>query len=89
MVSWPSVSQGAGTFVRISGTHATEHAIEVQLPLLQVLLPEAAIVPISVRPGSEAEEVGHYCGGVVADRGGSIAFVGSTDLTQLWAGVWV
>ncbi len=62
--------------------HADEHSIEVQLPFLQALLPEAAIVPINVRPGPEAVEVGRYCGAAAADRGGAVAFVGSTDLTH-------
>lgn len=65
-----------------AGPHRYEHAIEVELPLVQRLLPEALIVPIMVGPGPWAEEVGRECARAAADLGRRVAFLGSTDLTH-------
>jgi AmmeMemoRadiSam system protein B len=63
-------------------THEREHSIEVQLPMMQRLLPEARLVPITVQPMPEAIEVGRHCGEVIRQAGERVAFVGSTDLTH-------
>jgi hypothetical protein len=65
-----------------AAVHRNEHSIEVQLPLLQRLLPDAQIVPIMVRPGPWAEEVGRCCAREARGLGRVIAFLGSTDLTH-------
>ncbi len=62
--------------------HRHEHAIEVQLPLLRYVLPNARIVPVGVRPGAQAAEVGRYCARAAASSGRRVAFLGSTDLTH-------
>ena len=62
--------------------HRREHSIEVQLPLLKRLLPEVKIVPVGVRPGPEAPELGRYCAAQAVASGRKVAFVGSTDLTH-------
>ena len=62
--------------------HRFEHSIEVQLPLLHCLLPQARFVPVSVRPGSRAPHVGAHCARKVLASGRRVAFVGSTDLTH-------
>ena len=78
----------AAGFVRGEGirdyppAHSREHSIEVQLPLLKALLPNVEIVPVDVRPGSEASEIGRYCAKQAISSGRKVAFVGSTDLTH-------
>jgi MEMO1 family protein len=62
--------------------HRYEHAIEVQVPLIQHLLPNVKIVPVGVRPSLEASEIGRFCASQVAEIGRKIAFLGSTDLTH-------
>jgi len=62
--------------------HRYEHAIEVQLPLLKYILPDVRIVPIGVRPGVEAPEVGRICAREVSACGRRVGFLGSTDLTH-------
>ncbi len=62
--------------------HRFEHSIEVQLPLLRHVLPDVKIVPIMVRPGSEATDVGRFCAAAAATSGRGVAFLGSTDLTH-------
>jgi len=65
--------------------HEREHSIEVQLPILQVLRPEARIVPIVVQPKAWAATIGREVGAVAraaAEVGKRVAVVGSTDLTH-------
>lgn len=61
--------------------HQREHSLEVQLPLIKVLCPEARIVPIAVPATDLALEVGRAVGGVLAGRA-EVRAVGSTDLTH-------
>jgi len=62
--------------------HAQEHSLEVQLPLLQVLAPEAKILPIAVPPTEIAVEIGRAVGSALTGAGPEICVVGSTDLTH-------
>ncbi|MEW6250599.1 MAG: AmmeMemoRadiSam system protein B [Planctomycetota bacterium] len=62
--------------------HRYEHSIEVQLPLLKRLLPDVRIVPIGVRPGLDAAEIGRVCADKAGDYDRRVAWVGSTDLTH-------
>lgn len=63
-------------------SHAQEHAIEVQLPLLQHLLPEVMFVPVGVPLGAQVVAIGEWCAEVVRQSGRQIALVASTDLTH-------
>jgi len=63
-------------------SHAQEHSIEVQVPMIRHLYPQARIVPIAMPPGPEASEVGAAVGRALADAGRTVAVVGSTDLTH-------
>jgi len=62
--------------------HRNEHSIEVQLPLIQHILGEVKILPINVRPGRLAPEIGRACAKEAAQFGRRVVFVGSTDLTH-------
>ncbi|MFW6132763.1 MAG: AmmeMemoRadiSam system protein B [Planctomycetota bacterium] len=62
--------------------HAYEHSIEVQVPLIQVLAPEARILPIAVAPNDQAVEVGRTVARAVSGHDGVACVVGSTDLTH-------
>jgi MEMO1 family protein len=62
--------------------HRREHSIEVQLPMLKVLLPDARIVPVGVRPSEMAPEIGRVCARAALELGNRVAFVASTDLTH-------
>ena len=62
--------------------HAGEHSIEVQVPLIQQLAPEARIVPLAVPPTAVAVDVGRVVGKILAARFGAARVVGSTDLTH-------
>lgn len=62
--------------------HAREHSIEVELPLVRHYLGDVMILPIMVRPGPHAAEIGRTVAREAADLGRRLAFLGSTDLTH-------
>jgi AmmeMemoRadiSam system protein B len=74
-------------FVADRAAHASEHSIEVQLPLLRYTLPGARIVPLTVSAGraSAAREAGERLGQLIARRrseGESIVLAISTDMAH-------
>ena len=62
--------------------HNGEHSIEVELPFLKYLLPEARVVPIAVNPDSRAVPLGQRIGRILKDRGAETVVIGSSDLTH-------
>jgi AmmeMemoRadiSam system protein B len=63
--------------------HDSEHSIEVQVPFIQHLFPDAKILPIVVPPSREAVSLGEAVGGIVAgEKNKKIVCIGSTDLTH-------
>jgi len=62
--------------------HDLEHSIEVQLPFVQKLFPEAKIVPIMVPPGGLAPEVGAIVAQTIRRTGSDAVCLASTDLTH-------
>lgn len=63
--------------------HAHEHSLEVQVPIIQVLCPNAKILPLAAAPGDIAVHVGREVAQVLAERAEhDVTVVGSTDLTH-------
>ena len=62
--------------------HRSEHSIEVQLPLIQYIVGDVKICPISVRPGPHAAEIGRFVAIKAREIGRRICFLSSTDLTH-------
>ena len=62
--------------------HAQEHSLEVQVPLIQLLWPQAKLVPILLSPSTDAVDVGRAIGRAVKQQDQDVAIVGSTDLTH-------
>ena len=62
--------------------HSGEHSIEVQLPFIKYLFPEARIVPIAVNPDSRAVHLGQRVGEILRDYDRKVVVIGSTDLTH-------
>jgi AmmeMemoRadiSam system protein B len=60
--------------------HAREHAIEVEIPLVQAAWSEAAILPIEVPPIPKAGEIGRAAARRL--RGRSAIYLASSDLTH-------
>ncbi|HRU04280.1 MAG TPA: AmmeMemoRadiSam system protein B [Candidatus Brocadiia bacterium] len=66
--------------------HEEEHSIEVQLPLIQVLFPQARILPVAVPHGPGAAETGARLAQALAAWPGRWVGVASTDLTHYGMG---
>ncbi len=62
--------------------HDWEHSLEVQIPFIKYLLPDAKIVPIAVLPGKDSWQVGGKIAGIAQKSETNIVAVGSTDLTH-------
>jgi len=65
-----------------ASAHDREHSIEVQIPFIQYLFPDARILPIMVAPGKHATGVGRKIGELIAQQEKKIVILGSTDLTH-------
>lgn len=78
-----AVVEAAGGLVReYADAHEGEHSIEVQIPFIQILSPEATIVPIAVPPGDSAVSIGEAIAKVLQDSPKKAVLVASTDLTH-------
>ncbi len=63
--------------------HGTEHSMEVQVPLIKYLFPDAQIVPILTPPSEQAIRLGEIIAGLISNDGKrKIVCIGSTDLTH-------
>jgi len=65
-----------------SAAHKGEHSIEVQVPFVQHLFPQAEILPIIVPPDEKAILLGQAIGEIVTQEEKRIVSIGSTDLTH-------
>jgi AmmeMemoRadiSam system protein B len=71
------------TAVSDAHAHTGEHSIEVQIPFIKHLFPEAKILPILTPPDEGAVELGRAVGEIIAaEPGRKIVCIGSTDLTH-------
>jgi len=73
---------GLTGFLADTDAHSHEHSIEVQLPILRHLMPNARIVPVMMLPVEDSTAMGRQAAEVAAKMGRRVAFVGSTDLTH-------
>lgn len=71
-----------GTTVVAAPAHRHEHSIEVQVPFIQHLFPEARILPIIVPANESALVLGHALADLPAETVAGIVYIGSTDLTH-------
>jgi AmmeMemoRadiSam system protein B len=62
--------------------HEREHAVEVELPLIQVAWPAAQVLPIEVPLISDAVEIGKRTAEEVLRTGRRAVFLASSDLTH-------
>ena len=66
--------------------HRREHAVEVELPLIQVAWPGASVLPIEVPAISRAMEIGVETAKTLQNAGLSPVFLASSDLTHYGPG---
>jgi hypothetical protein len=80
----------AGEILAIAGdvvsddpeAHENEHSIEVQLPLIHHVFPEARVVPIAAPPTAKAVPLGRAVAQAIRNAGADAVCLGSTDLTH-------
>jgi MEMO1 family protein len=62
--------------------HWREHAVEVELPLIQAAWPNARILPVEVPASMQAIEIGRAAAKAAAAAGGRAVYLASSDLTH-------
>lgn len=72
----------AGEVIEDPDAHEGEHSLEVQLPFIKYLCPDAKIVPIAIPPDEDAYLTGQKIGEAIPAIGKKIVVVGTTDLTH-------
>jgi hypothetical protein len=72
----------SGTAIIDPSAHRHEHSIEVQVPFLQHLFPEARLLPIIVPANESAIELGNALAEQVKASSATVITIGSTDLTH-------
>lgn len=59
-----------------------DNTIELQLPILRAVWPDATVVAVQVAPGQGAIAIGQWASEVAKSRGRQAVAIGSTDLTH-------
>ena len=62
--------------------HNREHSIEVQVPIIQYLFPDAQILPLLVPPTDLAGQIGAQIAPILKNSQKTVVCIGSTDLTH-------
>lgn len=65
-----------------ASAHRYEHSIEVQVPFVQHLFPDARILPLIVPPHEAAIALGEAAAETALESGENVVYIGSTDLTH-------
>jgi MEMO1 family protein len=73
---------GSSLFITDDRFHTREHAVEVELPLIQAAWPNARILPVEVPPEASAVEMGKLVARAVNAAGPRAVFLASSDLTH-------
>jgi len=76
------LSDAGGLFAIDDRFHEGEHAVEVELPLVQVAWPDARVLPIEVPLSDDAEAIGVRVAREIEASGLSAVFLASSDLTH-------
>lgn len=76
------IDESGGLITDEPGAHDYEHSIEVQLPMIKYLMPNAEFVPLAVLPDENAAKTGQIVANAAKKLDKSIVAVGSTDLTH-------
>ena len=75
-------SASAGLFAVEPRLHRFEHAVEVELPLIQQAWPDATLLPIEVPAIDAAVEIGRRTAEHIASGGARAVYLASSDLTH-------
>mgnify|MGYP005839620671 CR=1 FL=1 len=76
------LAEQSGTFAFDERLHRFEHAVEVELPILQLAFPDAAILPVEVPVSGRAVEVGRQTAQRIQQSNLRAIYLASSDLTH-------
>jgi AmmeMemoRadiSam system protein B len=76
------LTEGSELFVVDERFHEHEHAVEVELPLIQLAWPDAQVLPIEVPVTEDAIEIGRATARLVNASGLRAVYLASSDLTH-------
>ncbi len=76
------LEKGDGLIGADGEAHRAEHSVEVLVPFVQRLFPEASIAVVATPPFPRAPEAGRAAAEAIRSLGRSVAVVASTDLTH-------
>jgi len=68
--------------IPLKADNAADNTVEIQLPIVRYLFPEAEVLWIRVGAGEEAVELGRVCAGIAGTLSERVCMIGSTDLTH-------
>jgi AmmeMemoRadiSam system protein B len=68
--------------VETASQYEQDNTIELQLPFIKYLFPDAKILPLGVPPNSASIQIGKRVADIAEDLGRQILVLGSTDLTH-------
>jgi hypothetical protein len=76
------LGRGSDLFVTDNRFHAREHAVEVELPLIEAAWPGARLLPVEVPLVEAGVEIGRRAARAVLEKGLRPVFLASSDLTH-------
>ncbi len=76
------IAEDDGELERDRDAHSAEHSLEVQVPFVQRLFPNAKILPIMVPPSDMSARIGGSIGRKIAAADVRVIIVGTSDLTH-------
>ena len=76
------LAEGGDAIEDDRSSHSREHSIEVQVPIIQHLFPEAKIVPLMVPPSGRVIEIGRAAAAAIGRSEKKVVCIASTDLTH-------
>jgi len=76
------LSAGSGWFVTDERLHRAEHAVEVELPLIQAAWPGTQVLPIEVPLIDDAQRIGEETAKRISTSGQRAVYLASSDLTH-------
>jgi len=76
------LTESSDLFVTDERFHRFEHAVEVELPLIQLAWPDANVLPVEVPVTDDAVEIGQRVARQIEREGLTAVYLASSDLTH-------
>jgi len=80
------LEEEASLFVEDERFHSREHAVEVELPLVRLAWPQAAVLPVEVPVVEDAEAIGVRTAKAIEAAGLEAVYLASSDMTHYGPG---